>query len=177
MFKVLNQPQKISNLYVMNKPGQEAKITMFIEANGTFVNLNHVVSMTPRGDDILAYRLNTVDGESHIAWLTDIEALTSAVVPAAPGYGVVGVTVGDTIEAWIEPVIAWRVSYDGDALPVTLDCTNRDDPILYPDGRVVLPHSQIWNSIEDWLNDVRTSPRGALLLQGRGSTPPVPAES
>jgi hypothetical protein len=65
------------------------------------------------------------------------------------------------------PVIAWRVEDNFEPIPVTLDDKSSKSPtlrtaILCPNGRVIRPGSQCWDSLDNWIEYVRQEWKDAI---------------
>lgn len=89
------------------------------------------------------------------------KVLARQIIPAQPGYFVVDVA-NDSGEIYQRPVIAWCVEVhqnaagDGGeelwttARPIGVESFGGDVRILQPNGAVVVPESQEWESLEEF---------------------------
>lgn len=146
-------------------------MTKFISTlSGRLINLADVAEITETKDNgRWMHRIHWRRGGTETVSLgaaddLDFELGMSAVVAAHPGFSVV-VPVHDEsgalTEPCLEPVIAWRVTAHS-VLPVTIDVPSWPESlILYPDGRVVAPSDQSWDSLAVWLDSARRAHRPA----------------
>jgi len=93
------------------------------------------------------------------------------VVPAHPDYTAlepVADATGTYVRFWRHPVLAWRVAltyvpdigeYVHMTVPITMDRTDPDVPIQYPDGRIVMPEGATFDNDADALAYLNKSAR------------------
>lgn len=107
--------------------------------------------------------LKIADGDAHcseelgyvVAKVLEDFEVDSVVVPCAAQYYVIGVYEDDA-SVWRQPIVAWRVTDDDIALPVTCDIIiGKDKAILNPDGTVT-GIFEVFETEEDFLAAVLT---------------------
>jgi len=101
----------------------------------------------------------------------DTRKKSEHIVPAQPGWVVLSPSTDEKghVELWEEPAIAWRIALEiseGDkehdiAFADAITCQGLDEQmgdtaLLRPDGRVVQPLVQDWNSKDDFLEFLRS---------------------
>lgn len=68
---------------------------------------------------------------------------------------------GKAVRAYptLDPIVAWQIDTDPDdedsiavTTPVTTSGTDTGNPIVYPDGRVVLVEAYAFASVEEWVD-------------------------
>lgn len=82
-------------------------------------------------------------------------------IPAQPGFSTVEFMEGEGPNYLLVPIIGWEISndtYQDGSLadsslvsPVTIEGTNNDQPVVFPDGRVCTPNDSIYDSVNDWV--------------------------
>ena len=95
-----------------------------------------------------------VEGDEIVRTFSDtgvdeIEALSAPVVPAAPGFFLVGTYDSEPYDVYREPIVAWRIA-DEWAMPICIDDHNGAGAILRPDGTVIVPFSHWYDSLEEF---------------------------
>lgn len=155
-------------------------MSRFIQTDAGEINLQFVVSVvpvniTPKGHNPRSRRCRVtyLQGREVLTTLMvddqGVSALAAPVVPALADYFVVDVDQSEPFDVYAQSIVAWRIE-DHSASPVCLDeiCGN-DWGILTPSGKVTVPMSCTYDSI----NSFRTA-RIAELHIAAGVAPPPP---
>lgn len=77
-------------------------------------------------------------------------------IPALPGYSTIELTLKDEypgdsrFTTYMRPIIGWEVA--GDTVnPITIEGVDKDNAIVFPDGRVELPFMYRYDSVSKWM--------------------------
>lgn len=140
-------------------------MTVFISTDRGHINLDSVVMVRREkqaadgaGKPVYSTRVYYRDeyGEPQQTWSTsDPESLGTSVVPAAPGYFLIGVWCDQGKHCiWREPIVAWRLEFDcNTAHPVGFSYGDGNPHILTPDGQVVIPEDRTFDTVDAYLAD------------------------
>ena len=86
---------------------------------------------------------------------------TLNIIPALPGYKVIGIYTSEGRGFWTEDVIAWQnESSERDdewhtrVTPITIEGSNERLPIVTPSGEVVCVGDRIYSDIISYIDDV-----------------------
>jgi len=95
-----------------------------------------------------------------ISWEIAVEGTPTATVAAAPGTYLINPGDGeeDSPKVWKSNVLGWMVCADTAVRPMVLDpeaLLSSPWQVLHPDGRVERSDGRGWNSLDDWLDEVR----------------------
>jgi hypothetical protein len=85
---------------------------------------------------------------------TNLQRIVSTHIPAAPGTVVVDVAGEDEPSVFREPVIAWAITEEEGAIPLTINGYNdeRDQSVavLFPSGEVTR-YNELWESLDKFI--------------------------
>lgn len=85
------------------------------------------------------------------------EPKVTAIIASQPGWFVIDLEIGEggrrTTSVWKIPVVAWKIIENDWAEPILADgLPNKNFYLLSPDGGVSCPHSQAWDTVEDFID-------------------------
>jgi hypothetical protein len=134
-------------------------MSRFISTESGEINLDHVVrvnSLYPKGENSYAeiwYTEGSAILHTRAREHIDLDEYTAPVVPASPGFFVVGLYTDAPYEVYSRPVIAWQIQPDY-AKPITGgdDQTKSCNPwgILCPSGEVDVPLERVYPSVAEF---------------------------
>jgi hypothetical protein len=110
------------------------------------------------------YIVTDAQGEDHnvdkIAWEIAVEGTPVATTPALQGTYLINPGDGeaDSPKVWKSNVLGWMVCADTAVRPMVLDpeaLLSNPWQVLHPDGRVERSDGRSWDSLDEWLDEVR----------------------
>lgn len=100
---------------------------------------------------------------------------TFSYIPAQPDFYTAEFVEGKGPNYHLNPIIGWEIGSDmrpdGSVectfvYPVTVEGTDTTAPIVYPDGRVCIPHDAFYDSIDDWVKEKMEQQKKSLGSKG-----------
>tara|TARA_B100000678_G_scaffold127078_1_gene106408 strand:+ start:323 stop:754 length:432 start_codon:yes stop_codon:yes gene_type:complete len=135
---------------------------LFFGTGLEYWNTDDVVRVSPArkgqwsGKERTVYDIDFRDGRSITVLDNTARQLFNAPIqsiPAQPGWKVI--TGYDENEAFIESVIAWAITFNGEIAPITIDGVNGGLdgalPVIRPDGCVQIPMGSTYESLSTYL--------------------------
>lgn len=149
----------------------------FINTNDGLINLNRVIKIVEIEDGVVGWqsRISYLEGDGEtrttdtfMRYETLREQLADTVA-AAPGFSVVNVVDLEPYDIYTLPIVAWQIEGADFAQPITIGERGEEYGVLAPDGKVVTPWEDRFNSVEEF-REYRI--RAILLKRERGKVTP-----